>query len=143
MNTSTIAEAQAERSEQNPRELLKSLQEKFQIFQDYQPLAIGIGKQLIAIDAKVHRKTLRLALGIHTHSSRYLKTIANATQRFNLDGSFASEVLEEHRQHAADTLRERFRNEAARRKAKSAAEALEKQRTENLQQLVKKFSKER
>ena len=142
MNTPSITTAPEQRSQQDPRELLRVFREKFQVFRDCQPLSIGIDKQLINHDPSVHRKTLRSALGIHTHTSRYLKTMANATQRFNLDGSVASDVPEEHRQHAAKTLRERLRNEATRRRAQREAEALEKQRTENLQQLVKKFSKD-
>lgn len=123
------------------RTLLKTLQENFQVFRDFQPLAIGIDKQLHAADASLNRKALRLALGMHTNSYRYLKSMEKATQRFNLDGTASAEVLEEHRKHAADILRERFKKEVARRKAQKEAEAAEKQRTEKLNQLMQKFGK--
>jgi ProP effector len=123
------------------RSLLKALQEKHQVFRDFQPLAIGIDKQLLAQDAGIERKALRLALGMHTNSYRYLKSMEKAAQRFNLDGSPGGEVPAEHRKHAADILRERFKKEAERRKAAAEAEAAEKQRAEKLNQLMQKFGK--
>jgi ProP effector len=136
---------------QEARNLLKSLQEKYPVFHEFKPLSIGIDKQLLAQDAGLSRKLLRLALGTHTHSFRYLKSMEKATHRFNLDGSQGNEVPEEHRQHAADVLRERANKEVERRKAEKAAEiakkqreeeeAAQKQRAEKLNQLVQKFAK--
>ena len=123
------------------RTLLKTLQERFEVFRNFQPRAIGIDKQLHAADASLNRKALRIALGMHTNSYRYLKSMEKATQRFNLDGTPGAEVPEEHRKHAADILRERFKKEVARRKAQKEAEAAEKQRTEKLNQLMQKFGK--
>ncbi|GHU04322.1 hypothetical protein FACS1894158_04370 [Betaproteobacteria bacterium] len=129
---------------QEARDLLKSLQEKYPVFHEFKPLSIGIDKQLLAQDTGLNRKLLRLALGAHTHSFRYLKSMEKATRRFNLDGSPGSEVPEEHRQHAADVLRERAKKEAERRKAERQRveeEAAQKQRAEKLNQLVQKFAK--
>lgn len=140
MNTATTVTA-ATPPAQEARSLLKTLQEKFQVFRDYAPLAIGIDKQLLAQDGGLNRKALRLALGMHTNSYRYLKSMENARQRFNLDGSDGGEVPAEHRKHAAEILRERFKKEVARRKAQKEAEALEKQRAEKLNLLMQKFGK--
>jgi ProP effector len=137
MTTPTTATPPA----QEARNLLKSLQDKFQVFRDYMPLAIGIDKQLLAQEADLNRKILRLALGMHTNSFRYLKSMESAKQRFNLDGSDAGEVPEEHRKHASEILRERFKKEVARRKAQKEAEAQERQRAEKLDQLMQKFGK--
>ena len=126
---------------QEARNLLKSLQDKFQVFRDYMPLAIGIDKQLLAQEVDLNRKILRLALGMHTNSFRYLKSMESAKQRFNLDGSDGGEVPEEHRKHASEILRERFKKEVARRKAQKEAEAQERQRAEKLDQLMQKFGK--
>ena len=126
---------------QEARKLLKGLQDKFQVFRDYMPLAIGIDKQLLAQEVDLNRKTLRLALGMHTNSFRYLKSMESAKQRFNLDGSDGGEVPEEHRKHASEILRERFKKEVARRKAQKEAEAQERQRAEKLNQLMQKFGK--
>ena len=135
---------------QNARALLKTLQENYAVFRDYSPLAIGIDKQVLARLSEVDRKTLRIALGMHTHSLRYLKTMEKATQRLDLDGQPAEEVADTHRNYATEVLRERFKKEAERRRAQREAEALarkaeaaERQRTEKLSLLVEKFGKGR
>lgn len=128
---------------QNARALLKSLQESFPVFRDYSPLAIGIDKQLLARLSSLDRKTLRIALGMHTHSLRYLKAMEKATHRLDLDGNIGDEVTATHRNHATEVLCERSKKDAERRKAQRAAEALERQRTEKLSQLVEKFGKAR
>lgn len=132
---------------QSARALLKELQEKFPPFRDCLPLAIGIDKQLLARMPGLDRKTLRIALGLHTHSTRYLKAMSKATVRVDLDGNPAGEVPEAHRTHAEETLRERFRKEAEQRKAQrqaqreaEAAERAAARRQEKLNQLAAKFS---
>ena len=57
-------------------------------------------------------------------------------------------MTDEHRQHAAEQLRERFRKEAERRKAERAAEAAREaeriqteKRAAKLNQLVEKFAR--
>ena len=135
---------------QTARVLLKELQEKFAVFRDYQPLAIGIDKQLIALTPELNRKTLRIALGMHTNSLRYLKGMEKATHRFDLEGNSTDEVTEVHRTHATETLRERFKKNAEQRKALRAAEAAQeaaekaaRQHAEKLNQLTAKFSRNR
>jgi len=126
---------------QTPRSLLKKLQADFAVFRDSQPLAIGIDKQLLARMPDIQRKILRVALGIHTNSMRYLKVMEKATVRFDLDGNSTDEVTDEHRKHASETIRERLKKEAEKRKAERAAEAAERQRTEKLGQLLEKFGR--
>jgi ProP effector len=133
----------ADNPSQNARTLLKKLQEDFAVFRDCSPLAIGIDKQILARLPDLDRKTLRIALGMHTHSLRYLKTMEKATHRLDLEGNSRDDVTEAHRAHATEVLRERFRKDAERRKAQREAEALELQRTEKLNQLVEKFGKTR
>lgn len=58
------------------RSLLKTLQTEFPVFRESQPLSIGIDKQLLAQRPDLDRKILRVALGIHTNSLRYLKATA-------------------------------------------------------------------
>ncbi|MBS1229862.1 MAG: proQ [Proteobacteria bacterium] len=144
MNTPT------ENPVQNARALLKTLQESFSVFRDYSPLAIGIDKQLLARRSDIDRKTLRIALGMHTHSLRYLKTMEKATHRLDLDGQTGEEVTPDHRSHASEVLRERFKKDAERRRAQREAEAAarqaeaaERQRSEKLNQLMAKFGKAR
>ena len=140
----------AETPGQQARELLKTLQERFPAFRDCLPLAIGTDKELLARIPDLDRKLLRIALGMHAHSLRYLKAMEKATHRVDLDGNPATEVSPEHRQHAAETLRERFKKEAERRKAEReaqaaqrAADAAEALRAQKLSQLVEKFGKKK
>lgn len=133
---------------QAARAMLKKLQQDFAVFRDCLPLAIGIDKQLIAQQADLPRKVLRIALGQHTNSLRYLKSLEKSTHRFNLDGQAAEALTDEHRKHAATTLRERFKKEADQRKAQRASEeaaraAAETARlhAEKLSQLAAKFAK--
>lgn len=126
---------------QAARALLKELQEKFAVFRDHAPLAIGIDKEILARLPDIDRKALRTALRMHTHSLRYLRAMEKATSRLDLDGNAAAEVTEEHRKHASETLRERFKKDAEQRKAQREAEAAERRRTEKLEQLTAKFSR--
>lgn len=133
---------------QTARTLLKEIQEKYAVFGNCQPLAIGIDKQLIAQMPDVSRRVLRMALGMHTNSLRYLKSMENATVRLNLDGTEADAVTDEHRAHAAATLKERFKKNAEQRKAQRQAEETqrkaeeaERRRADKLNQLAAKFSR--
>lgn len=140
---------------QPARALLKDLQEKFVAFREFMPLAIGIDKQLFALYPDVSRKTLRVALGIHTNSLRYLKIMEKAKNRVDLEGNAAEEVTDVHRAHATTVLRERAKKVADQRKAQraieeaaqaekaaeAAAEAAARQTAEKLQQLATKFSR--
>ena len=126
---------------QKARALLKTLQKTFPVFRDYSALAIGVDKLLLTQQPDLERKVLRLALGMHTNSARYLKTMERARHRVDLAGNIVAEVPEEHRKHASEVIRERFKKDAERRKALREAEALEKQRAEKLSQLVEKFGK--
>ncbi len=126
------------------RSLLKQLQQQFPPFRDCLPLSIGIDKQILAQLPDIDRKLMRAALGIHTGSQRYLRTMEKATVRYNLDGSAGAEVTDVHRKHAKDTLLERFRKEAERKKAEREAQAAEEatqRRQEKLEQLTAKFSR--
>lgn len=133
---------------QNARILLKELQEKFAAFREYMPLAIGIDKQLIARCPELNRKVMRMALGMHVNSLRYLKGMEKATVRFDLDGQPSDAVTDVHRTHASEILRERFKKNADHRKAQRIAEEAARvaeaealARAEKLNQLTAKFSR--
>jgi ProP effector len=133
------------------RTLLKQFQQQFKAFRDCLPLAIGIDKQILARMPGIERKAMRAALGIHTGSLRYLRAMEKATVRYDLDGTPGAEVTETHRAHAKETLQQRFKKEADRKKAerdaeKAAREAAQleeadKLRQEKLLQLASKFSR--
>src|ERR1700749_2520323 len=96
--------AAGETPAQQARALLKRLQTQFPAFRDCLPLAIGIDKQLHAELPDVSRKVLRIALGIHTNSLRYLRAMEKATHRFDLHGKQGDEVTDTHRTHASEIL---------------------------------------
>lgn len=130
------------------RSLLKDLHEKFAVFRNYSPLAIGIDKQVSALLPELEKKTLRLAMRSHTVSTRYLKEMEKGKVRLNLDATPADDVTDENRSHATELLRERFKKQADQRKAaeaaSKAAEAAakaEQRRVEKLSQLADKFSR--
>ena len=135
---------------QQARALLKRLQTQFPAFRDCLPLAIGIDKQLNAELPDVGRKVLRIALGIHTNSLRYLRAMEKATHRFDLAGKQADAVTDVHRTHASEILRERFKKDADQRKAQNAkskeqkaAEDAARIHAEKLAQLSEKFSRKK
>jgi len=126
------------------RALLKQLQQQFPAFRDCLPLAIGIDKQILARLPDLDRKTMRAALGIHTGSLRYLRTMEKATVRYDLDGTAGAEVTDTHRTHAKEVLQQRFKKEAERKKAEreaAQAEEANRLRQEKLLQLASKFSR--
>lgn len=124
---------------QRARALLKRLQTQFTVFRDFLPLAIGIDKQLHTELSDVSRKVLRIALGIHTNSLRYLRAIEKATHRFDLHGKQGDVVTDVHRTHASDILRERFKKDAEQRKAQKEAADAARIHAEKLAKLSEKF----
>lgn len=141
MNTVAATAPAVSANSQSPRALLKKLQADFAVFRDCLPLAIGIDKQLQTRLEDVERKTLRVALGIHTSSLRYLKAMTKATQRFDLDGQATDEVTDAHRAHATEALRERIKKDAEKRKLQREAEEAEKRKDRKLEQLLAKFGR--
>jgi ProP effector len=125
------------------RALLKRLQTQFPAFRDCLPLAIGIDKQLNTELPEVSRKVLRIALGIHTNSLRYLRAMEKATHRFDLMGKQTDEVTDVHRTHASEILRERFKKDAEQRKAQKAAAEAARIHAEKLALLSEKFSRKK
>ena len=120
----------------DPRHLLATLSAAFRVFRDCLPLAIGIHKVIKERLPDMDPQQLKVAMRMHTASTRYLKVLSQADTRFDLDGAPAGEVTAEQRQQALDTLRDRFKKQADRHKA----EELAKQQQEKLQQLAAKFN---
>lgn len=125
------------------RALLKQLHENFPVFKEHKALALGIDKQLQAQIPDLDKKTLRSALGLHTKTTQYLKSVERSATRFNLDGSPAGEIDEAHRTRASEMLRERFRKAKERKREQEEAAKAERKRAEKLNQLAEKFSSRR
>lgn len=132
----------------DPRGLLAKLQEVSVTFRDFKPVALRIDKSIMGRFPDLDKKVVRIAMRMHTASTRYLKAVEKGSHRYDLDGNESGELTQEHREHAAQTLKERFA-EAAKKKRERQKEELDRQRAEEaerrkaekLQQLVGRFAK--
>lgn len=115
---------------------LEKLSETYAVFRDGKPLALGIHKVLLERQPELGKEAIRKALHIHTASTRYLKSLACADQRFDLDGQPAGEVTDEQRQQAQAEVKERIKKSIEKRKAEEAA----KERQAKLEKLAEKFN---
>ena len=127
--------------------LLETLSATYPVFRDCQPLALGIHKTVKEKMPELEAAPLRVAMRIHTASTRYLKALAIGAQRFDLDGNPAGEITAEQRDVASEALKERFKKAGERRKIDEQAkkDALREQeaeakRHEKLSQLAAKFN---
>lgn len=68
------------------------------------------------------KKTLSVFLHRHTTNTAYLRTVANAPQRIDLDGEPAGDIADEHRQAAVAELERRRAMHDARRDAERNAQ---------------------
>lgn len=127
--------------------LLETISANFAVFREVRPLALGIHKTIMERMPDVDTAQLRLAMRIHTASTRYLKALLATRERFDLDGNPAGEVTAEQREVASTTLRERFKKVADRRKAEEQAlkeakreQEAQQKRQEKLAQLAARFN---
>jgi ProP effector len=127
--------------------LLETICANFAVFRDGRPLALGIHKAVKERMPDVDAAQLRLAMRLHTASTRYLKALLAGRERYDLDGNPAGEVTDEQREVAGTTLRERFKKAADRHKAEQQAQKeaqrqkeAEQQRQEKLAQLAARFN---
>ncbi|EER57571.1 ProQ activator of osmoprotectant transporter ProP, partial [Acidovorax delafieldii 2AN] len=93
----------------------------------FRPLKRGIFQDLLAAHPEVfERDALKVALGIHTRSTRYLQSVAAGDKRHDLAGQPVEDMAPEHVHHA---LLEVFR----RRKARAGDDVLPKLRKRMIQ----------
>lgn len=61
------------------------------------PLKLGIFQELLTAHPEVFKRdTLKVALGVHTRSSRYLQSVAAGLKRHDLTGAAVDDVAPEH-----------------------------------------------
>jgi len=123
------------------RQLLKELQRQYPIMREAKPMAIGIDAEILAAMPDLERRTLRTALRMHTGSTRYLKSMARETRRYNLAGEAVAEIADEHRERAKVMLKQRNQKREEEEKARREKEA-EQRRSEKLEQLAARFSRD-
>lgn len=122
---------------------LDTLVSTFAVFRDGKPLALGVHKTLRERLPELSQEQIRKALRIHTASTRYLKALSRAEERFDLDGNPAGSVTPEQRELAGKLVQERQQKALERRKAEEQARKAEEQtrkQQEKLLKLAEKFS---
>lgn len=129
-------ETSSSRPPRTPHPVLATLMASFAVFRDGLPLAIGIHKAIKERLPDISEGALRMTLKSYTASTKYLKAVANGTQRFDLDGHPAGDITVEQRDLALATIKERFRKAAEQKRNEQAA----RERQEKLQQLAEKFN---
>jgi sRNA-binding protein len=81
-----------------PREevlkILDFLKEKHAVFQKAKPLCYTIKDEILAEHPNMTRTKLKVVLGVHTKSPKYLRKTLSKTHRYNLKEEKVSEITE-------------------------------------------------
>ena len=100
-----------------PRAVHPVLQQLFDLYPkmfgaQFLPLKLGVFQDLLALHPELFKRDeLKVALGLHARSTRYLESVAAGLQRHNLNGEPVEPVAPEHVHHA---IMEVFRRRQAR-----------------------------
>ena len=109
----------AQRTAQQPRPANPALERLFELYPkmfgaQFLPLKLGVFQDLLARHPDDFKKDeLKLAMGQHARSTRYLEGVASGLARHDLDGNPVEQVSPEHVHHA---ILEVFRRRQARSK---------------------------
>ncbi len=104
---------------QPPRPAHPVLEKLFQLYPKlfgarFLPLKLGVFQELMALHPDEFKKEdLKVALGLHARSTRYLESVASGAKRHDLNGVPVEDVAPEHVHHA---IMEVFRRRQARSK---------------------------
>ena len=111
------APAKSPQQARPPREVHPVLQHLFALYPkmfgaQFLPLKLGVFQDLLALHPEVFKRDeLKVALGLHARSSRYLQSVASGLPRHDLNGEAVEPVAPEHVHHA---IMEVFRRRQAR-----------------------------
>lgn len=100
-----------------PRAVHPVLQQLFELYPKmfgahFLPLKLGVFQDLLALHPELFKRDeLKVALGLHARSTRYLESVASGLQRHDLSGEPVQTVAPEHVHHA---IMEVFRRRQAR-----------------------------
>lgn len=100
-----------------PREVHPALRQLFTLYPkmfgaQFLPLKLGVFQDLLALHPDVFKRDeLKVALGLHARSTRYLESVASGLPRHDLNGDVVEPVAPEHVHHA---IMEVFRRRQAR-----------------------------
>lgn len=109
--------AQRQQPPQQPRKANPVLERLFELYPilfgaQFLPLKLGVYKDLLALHPDEFKpEDLKVAMGLHARSMRYLEAVAAGNQRHDLNGNPVEPVAPEHVHHA---MLEVFRRHQAR-----------------------------
>lgn len=101
--------------------LLERLRERYPVFRECRPLALGSGREILAAapDLGVSKLALRRWLNLWVNRTPYLRALAtDGAVRYALDGSPGDPVSLDHQEHALAELKRRLALKAKSRKRK-------------------------
>ena len=111
------APARPQQQARAPRPVHPVLQQLFDLYPKmfgthFLPLKLGVFQDLLALHPEAFKRDeLKVALGLHARSTRYLESVASGLQRHDLHGEPVEPVAPEHVHHA---IMEIFRRRQAR-----------------------------
>jgi sRNA-binding protein len=97
---------EAKGGQRAPRKANAVLERLFELYPKmfgarFRPLKLGVYQELLALHPDVFKKEdLKIALGLHARSTRYLDAVAAGEQRHDLNGMPVEPVAPEHVHHA-------------------------------------------
>jgi len=100
------AAPEAKGGQRAPRKAIAVLERLFELYPKmfgarFRPLKLGVYQELLALHPDVFKKEdLKIALGLHARSTRYLDAVAAGEQRHDLNGVPVEPVAPEHVHHA-------------------------------------------
>lgn len=94
---------------QRAKEFLTHLRKHFNVFQKYQPLMIGVAKELTPIFPEIPKRVINTALHLHTNSKKYLKNVSKGFDRVDLSGQVISTIDKVSIQKAKKSLAQLFK----------------------------------
>jgi sRNA-binding protein len=126
--TSTSADSRTRpRSHKAPRTVHPLLQKLFELYPKlfgarFLPLKIGVFEELVAAHPEaLPAAELKVALGLHTRSTRYIEAVASGLARHDLQGKPVEPVAPEHVHHA---ILELYRRRSAKAPEQARAHAV-------------------
>ena len=117
--TETAPPEAAPKAAKSKRPAFAVLERLFQLYPRmfgarFLPLKLGVYQELLALHPQEFKKEdLKVALGVHARSTRYLESVAAGHKRHDLNGNPVEDVAPEHVHHA---IMEVFRRRQARSK---------------------------
>lgn len=97
-------------SEIQAKAMDRFLAERFEVWQSYKPLALGVEADLYQLmdqnQPPASKRVIQRLLRMHCNHGKYLQAVIDNAQRYNLAGEALGEISLAEREHAQRTLQE-------------------------------------